>query len=414
MDRPLDEAFVRRRRRRTAAIAAGTVLGLAALIGLGNAWLRPGISRSRVRIATVTEGPIEASISASGTVVPEVERVVSSPVAARIVRIIRRAGDQLKAGDPIVELDTREAELAVARLDQYLAVKANQQARTRLALARSLADLTSRREIKALELESLRLQVERNQKLAASGLVSQEVLRQSEVNEARARIELEQIDAERAAAEQATRTEIEGLDLEMRTLRQERDEAGRQLDLAKTRAGAPGVLTWVPAEEGIAVRKGEIIARIADLTTFRVDATVSDVHAGRLRVGLPAEIRIGEDRLTGSISNILPKIENGIVTFSVRLDEKSSPLLRSNLRVDVVVVTGRKERVVKVPRGPFAGGDGARQVFVVSGNVAVRTAVELGLASYDDFEVVSGLKPGDRVIVSDMRDYLHLKEVRLR
>jgi len=414
MDRPLDEGYVRRRRQRTVAMTAGTIIGLVALIGLLNAWLRPGISRSRVRIAAVTEGAIEESISASGTVVPEVERVLSSPVDARIVRIIRRAGDELEAGDPIVELDTREAELSVVRLDQNLAVKANQQSRTRLALARSLADLTSRREIKALELESLRLQVERNHKLAEAGLVSKEVLRQSEVNQARAAIELKQIDAERVAAEQATTTEIEGLDLEMRTLRQERDEAGRQLDLARTRAGAPGVLTWVPAEEGIAVRKGEVIAKIADLTTFRVDATVSDVHAGRLRVGLPAEVRVGEGRLTGSISNILPKIENGIVTFSLRLDEKSSPLLRSNLRVDVVVVTGRKERVVKVPRGPFADGDGSRQVFVVSGNVAVRTAIELGLASYDDFEVVAGLEPGDRVIVSDMRDYLHLKEVRLR
>jgi HlyD family secretion protein len=399
---------------RAAVVTAVVLVGLAVLLGLGNAWLRPGVSRARVRIATASEGPIEATISASGTVVPEVERVISSPVDARIVRIIRRAGDRLTAGDPIVELDAREAELAVARLDQGLAVKANQQARTRLTLDRSLADLGSRRKIKALELESLRLQLAQNRKLSESGLVSSEVIRQSEVAEARALIELEQIDAERSSAEQATRTEIEGLDLEMRTLRQEREEAGRQLDLARTRAGSPGVLTWVPAEEGITVRKGEVIARIADLTTFRVEATVSDVHAGRLRVGLPAEIRIGDERLAGSVSTILPTIENGIVTFSVTLDEKSHALLRSNLRVDVVVVTGRKDHVVRIPRGPFAEGDGARQVFVVSGNVATRRPVELGLASYDDFEVVSGLGPGDRVIVSDMRDYLHLKEVRLR
>lgn len=414
MDRPLDETFVRRRRQRRLAIVAGSIAVLSAVVVLGNTWLRPGVSRSRVRIATVTEGPIEATISASGTVVPEVERVLSSPVDARIVRVIRRAGDELQAGDKIVELDTREAELAVVRLDRNLAVKANEQTRKRLALDRSLAELDSRRQIKALELESLRLGVERNRQLAESGLVSQEVLRQSEVNASRAVIELDQIDAERRAAMEATKTEIEGLDLEMRTLRQERDEAARQLDLARTRAGAPGVLTWVPTEEGIVVRKGEVLARIADLTTFRIDATASDVHAGRLRVGLPAEVRIGEDRLRGSISNILPTIENGIVTLSVTLDEKSHPLLRSNLRVDVLVVTGRKDRVTLLSRGPFAEGEGARLVFVVSGNIAVRKDIELGMASFDDFEVLSGLQPGDRVIVSDMRDYLHLKEVRIR
>ena len=73
------------------------------------AWLpgfiRPSVSRQRVRTARVTSGPIEAVITASGMVVPEAERALSSPVDARVLRILKRAGDPVAAGDPLVELD---------------------------------------------------------------------------------------------------------------------------------------------------------------------------------------------------------------------------------------------------------------------------------------------------------------------
>ena len=102
------------------------------------------------------------------------------------------------------------------------------------------------------------------------------------------------------------------------------------------------------------------------------------------------------------------------MTLQVALKDPSSPLLRSNLRVDVGIVTARKPRVVRIRRGPFATGEGAQQVFVVRGDRAVRTPVELGLASFDHFEVVRGLVPGDEAIISDMSDYTRLKEVRIR
>ena len=116
----------------------------------------------------------------------------------------------------------------------------------------------------------------------------------------------------------------------------------------------------------------------------------------------------------GTVSNVLPKVENGVMTIQVALANSRNPLLRFNLRVDVLIITARKSRVLRVARGPFADGAGAREAFVVRGASAVRTSVELGLASFDHFEVVKGLAEGDEVIVSDMRNYQHLREVRLR
>jgi HlyD family secretion protein len=414
MDRPIDATVQQQRRRRR----AGTATAVLATIVAALIWLpglvRPSVRRSAVRTAVTDAGPIESVITATGTVVPEVEQVVSSPVDARVLRILARTGAALKKGDPLVTLDVSEAQLTVDKLIEDEAIKENEQASTRLKLEKSLIDLNGKAEVKSLQLASLRSQLERDRQLAADGLLSQELLKKSELAVAQATIELKQLEGERDNARVANRTELDGLALEMSKLRKESREARRVLALATPRADRDGVLTQALTEEGVAIRKGDVIARVADLRSFRVDATVSDVHAGRLAPGLPVVVRLNDVALEGRVARVLPTIQNGAVTLHVALTNPSNPLLRSNLRVDVGIVTARKPRAVRIKRGPFATGEGVQQVFVVRGDRAVRTAVELGLASFDQVEVVRGLVEGDEAIISDMSDYMRLKEVRIR
>jgi HlyD family secretion protein len=95
------------------------------------------------------------------------------------------------------------------------------------------------------------------------------------------------------------------------------------------------------------------------------------------------------------------------------LAEPSHAGLRPNLRTDVLVITDRKPRALRVKRGPFAD-NAARQVFVIRGDRAVRVPIDIGLAGADDVEVVSGVSEQDEIIISDMKDYMHLAEVRIR
>ena len=413
VDRPLDPDITRRQTRRRLAMG-GTALSLAVV---GYLWLpgllSPSLRRDAIRTALVERGPVDATISATGVVVAEVEQVITSPVEARVLRVIERAGAKLAAGQPILQLDVSQARLTVETLSQDLAIKANAQLQTRLSLKKSLIDIEGRADVKALQLASFDAQFQRDRQLSAQGLLSQELLKKSELATAQAGIELKQLRAERDNAQEATRAELAGLDLEIAKLRGEEVEARRQLDLASPRADRAGVLTWVITEEGVSVTKGQALARVADFASFRVDANVSDVHAKRLVVGQPATVRIGEERLEGTVAAINPTVANGVITVAVALAERSSPLLRSNLRVDVEIVTARQPQTVRVRRGPFATGEGTQPVFVVRGTRAERQRVTFGIASVDFFEVTDGLMPGDEVVISDMRDYLRLERVRL-
>ena len=414
MDREIDPKERRRHLTKRWLIAAAVAAAGWLAISWGFGLIRPSIKRSMVRTAVVDQGPVDASLSSTGVVVPETEQVLSSPVDARLLRVVRKAGSAVKPGDPIVELDVSASVLTVEKLDQDLALKANQQARAKLSLENTLSELAAQVEVKKLQLESARLERERNRQLFEQGLVSEETLRKSEVAERQAGIELKRLEASRQNAEAATRAEQDGLALEMAKLQKDRAEARRVLDLATPRADRAGVVTWTPTEEGATIRKGDVIARLADLSAFRVDASVSDAYGSRLSVGQPVQVRVDDRMLDGQISDVLPTVQNGVITVRVALKERSSPQLRPNLRVEVFIVTGHRDRALRVRKGTSTSGEGVQQVFVVRGDRAERVRARFGIASFDFVEIIEGLASGDEVIVSDMADYVHLTSIRLR
>ena len=154
------------------------VAAVSAIYLLASGWIQPTIERSTVQIARVDDGPIEATMSASGTVVPEFEGVLSSPLDARVLKILKRAGSPVRKGEPIISLDVSESELAVERANQKLLQKGNEQEQKRLALDSKLVDLRKQKELKEVDVRSLGLTYEKQQRMREAGLNSAEQLRQ--------------------------------------------------------------------------------------------------------------------------------------------------------------------------------------------------------------------------------------------
>ncbi|HBL31304.1 MAG TPA: hypothetical protein DD490_31130 [Acidobacteria bacterium] len=415
MDREIEPSFRRRRIWRGAAWAVGGAALVAAVLLLLPGWLRPSVERDRLRTGRVDRGAVEGVLEASGTVLPAFEGVLSSPVEARIEKILKRPGEVVKAGDEILRLDTSVSRLNFERLQDQLAKKANEQLQLRLTLDKALGDLRGRIESGRLDVEAAEYRAEQNRKLRADGLVSEQTLRASEVEAKKARIELAQLEQSVRDAKRSTEAQLAGLDLDLAILRKDLEEARRQLDLAATQSDRPGVLTWVVPREGATIQRGEILARIADLDSYRVEATVSDVHASRLRPGLPVRLLLdGKPFVNGRLAQIDPTIENNAVKFTAELDDPRHAALRNNLGVDVLVVTEARPHVLRVPKGPFLQGGLTQRVFAVQGDRAVRKDVHIGAVGYDFIEILDGLAEGEEVILSDMKEFLHLQHVKLR
>ena len=414
MDREIAPEIRRRAlmRRVTVVLIALAALGfsLAATVE----WLRPSVRRRDIETAIVGRGNVEAVVQTSGIVMPEVEQAISSPVEARVLRVHRRAGDSISVGGELITLDTSATRLDLARLDEKVAQKANEHARLRLQIEENLDNLRAELEQKKLDGEMLRLKAEQSAELRKEGLVSgQEALLDATAAKKIA-IDIKQTEQKIARAVRSGEAQLSASALDASILQKERAESRRQLDLAMMRADRDGIITAIVQEEGATVRRGDILARIADLSSFRVVATVSDLYVPRLAPGMRVRVRVDEGTtVNGTVASIDPRIENGVARLHVALDRDAHARLRNNLRVDAFVVTSEKKGVLSVRRGTL-GQSAAEEVFVVRRGSLVRMPVRWGSVGQDKVEIVSGLQAGDEVVVSNMNDYDGLKEVRLR
>lgn len=414
MDRPLDTRERRHRLIRPVLFVTGGALAVVLALTLLAGWIRPGIRRADMITGRVERGPVEAVITATGIVNPEFEQLLISPVDTRVARILHHPGDSVATGEPIVELDRGAPEAELRKLDDQIALKRNAFDRARLRLESTLSDLRARRQVKELELKSLGFDVERNRTLLERGIVSRDAARAVETNAEKTTIEIAQIAESMERAQRDLKVELKGLELELSILRRDRGESCRRLERAAAGAGRAGVVTWVVPVEGGGVRQGEEIARIADLRSYRVVATLSDLHSGRVSRGQPVRIRVGNRLLAGQVAGVRPAVENGVITADIALVAPNDPGLRPSLRVDVYVITDRRDSALRLRRGAWVQVNGRPALFVVRGSRARRTPVEFGLVGSDSCEIVHGLSAGDEVILSDMSNYTQVHEVVIR
>jgi HlyD family secretion protein len=414
MDRPLDPQIRQRRRFRLWSRVALGVVAVTVLLALLAAWARPSLQRGRIRTAVVTTGPVESTLTASGTIVPEHEQVVSSPIDTRLLEVLVPPGSTVKRGDALVRLDVGETTLAFAKLEEQVELKHVESQSEGIANRQTLADLEAQRDIRKLEVKSGELTVERNQALFDKGIIAANDLRAASMELEKSRLELHRLEQLVLRAGEASEARIRKLELERSILGKERDEAARQLDLATARADRDGVVTYVLQDEGASVRRGDVLARVADLGSFRVEARIPDVRAASLTTGMQAHVAMGDTLLEGQVSRVLPEVQNGAITIVIDLVQRAHPGLRPNRSVDVHLVTARTERTLRVARGPVLHSGAGSAVFVVRGDSVVRTPVRLGIASFAAQEILEGLAEGDEVVISDMSDYAHVEEIKLR
>ncbi len=414
MDRELPAAQIRRDRLRRWArpLLALAIVGLG-LFGLGR-WLRPGVDSDRLRTAVVERGDLEVVVGATGTVQPASEQVLASRLEARVLAVHRTPGALLEEGDLILSLDPEAARRV---LDQIEAREEEARARRRELEAQAeeaVTDRETRRRIQELELEELIYLAEQQRQLFDEGLISEAALRASRTAVERARLELEALARGLEASRRSFAEQVRSLDAELQRLASEREAAAEGLASSEVRSPRAGVLTWVTEEEGVLVRPGDRLARIADLQRFRVEASTSDLHAARLHPGQAVRVKVGDVTLDGAIERVLPEVESGGVRFRVSLERADDPALRVNRRVEVLVITRRLDGVLTVDRGPFANGSGPQNVFVVVGDELRRRRVELGASGDRHIEVVRGLDEGEVVVVSDLRERMDQERLKLR
>lgn len=384
-----------------------------AVLALGYYGLRKVLSKSvkanDIRIATVERGDMQATLSASGTVIAASERVINAPVATEIQEVLLRTGADVKPGDLILKLDQEYTALEYEKLQDELSLRKNNIDKLELQYDKDLRDLDFEDQIKALQLSELEAQLTDQKRLLQVGGATAEEVEAADLQLKIARLEKQKLENELQYKRSVNGTDKKNLQLEFDIQAKRLKELKRKLSETEVKSPDHGVITWINEDIGKTVVVGEPLVKIANLERYKIEGTTSDRNSDQLQIGMSVEVRIGNEKLKGQINRVLPEIVNNTIRFYVSIDEASNSLLRPNMRTELYIITDKKSNVLKAKRGNALKGSKSQYVYKVEGNTAVKTRISKGLVSSDEFEIESGMDVGDKLIISDMKDYEHME-----
>lgn len=414
MDKEITGEVLHQRKRKTVWIIITSVAALVIAVWLLRGFLKSSIQRADFTTAVVQIGDIENTINASGEVLPEFEEIITSPINASIKSALMDAGNKVKAGQSILTLDKSSSQNAYDKLKFQLETKQNEISKLKLDLDKSFFDIKSNNDIKQLHISNLTDAVENAKRLFKAGGGTREGIEQAELNLQVAQLEKKQLENEIRNKQQTMQIEIKQAQIAEAIQLKDMTELQRKLNLANIVATRNGVITYVNKNIGANVIEGEPLARIADLSSFKIAGSISDNSLDQLHNGIPVIIRINDAQLRGHVANVSPSVQNSIISFEIQLDQRDNKLLRPNMKVDVFVITATHSHIMRVANGPTFKGPSVQDIFVIRNGKAERRTVHIGLTNFDFVEIKDGVKPGDVIITSDMSDYKNSSELTIK
>ena len=411
MDTAIEPSIINRRRKKTIFITFLAITVMIIAVMLLRTSLASSAKKSGITTAVVEKGNIENTINASGEILPEFEEIITSPINASIQNILLDAGTPVKAGQSLLSLDKSASQMEYEKQKFGLESKHNDLQKLRLELDKSFYDIKSNNNIKQLRINSLEADVENAKRLYKAGGGTREDVEKAELNLKVARLEKQQLENEIKTRQQTMQVQMREAGIAAAIQQNDLNELQRKLQLANIVAKRDGVVTWINKNIGAAVQDGEALARIADLGSFKVNGSISDSYLDQLRNGMQAIIRINENQVRGTVINIQPSVQNGVVQFNIQLDERNNKLLRPNMKVDVFLVTSSRANVLRVANGPAFKGTATQDIFVLQHGKASRRTVNIGMTNFDYVELKDNASVGDVIITSDMSQYKNSKEI---
>jgi HlyD family secretion protein len=411
MDKEITLEVSSQKRKKGAMIAIISIAVLVLLIVVLRGFIKSSIKRADITTATVEVGNIENTLNGTGEVLPEFEEIITSPINASIQSTLMSAGNRVKPGQSILTLDRSATQTEFDKLNFTLESKRNEISKLKLDLGKSFYDIQSNNDIKQLRISSLADAVENAKRLFKAGGGTREGIEQAELNLKVAQLEKKQLENEIKNKQQTMQIEMKEAQIAADIQENDLKALQRKLALANVVATRPGVITYVNKNIGANVHEGETLARIADLSSFKVLGSISDNSMDQLHSGIPVIVRINDTQLRGHVTNVSPSVQNSIISFDIQLDDRANKQLRPNMKVDVFLVTATHNKIMRVANGPAFKGPTVQDIFVISNGKAERRTVHIGLTNFDYVEIQDGVKPGDVVITSDMSEFKNSKEI---
>ncbi|HTC67559.1 MAG TPA: HlyD family efflux transporter periplasmic adaptor subunit [Candidatus Acidoferrum sp.] len=376
----------------------------------------PSVDRATVWTDEVKRGPMLREVRGLGTLVPEEIRWIPAQTESRVERIVVRPGAIVKPDTIILELsnpslqrDALDAEyqLKGAEADyENLKVQVNSELLNQKAQAASVRS----------EYEQAHLQHDVDDKLHQEGLGADVTAKLSKVKDEQLAIRAQLEDQRTLIANDSAVARLAAQRAHVDQQRALYQLRRSELEALHVRAGIDGVLQLLPVDVGQHVTPGTNLARVADPKKLKAEIKIAETQAKDAMIGQKATIDTRNGIVSGHVSRIDPSVQNGTVTVDVAIDQPLPQGARPDLSVDGTIEIENLKDVLFVGRPVHGQSDSTVGIFKLDddGTEATRVNVKLGRSSVNTIEIVSGLRVGDKVILSDMSAWDNFDRIRLK
>jgi HlyD family secretion protein len=400
-------------------LAVGAVLlAVASMAGIAVARLKPAappIDRASVWIDTVKRGRMLRDVRGQGTLVSEDLRWIPATTTGRVERILLRPGTRVAADSVILQLSNPSLEQELE--DAQLKLRAAEASLASLRVQLEDDELQQRATAATIEADYKKaaMQADVNEQLAAQRLVSELVLKQS-------KLDAEQLAVRTHIAQQQLAHTSESKSARLAERQSQVDQArafmalkAREVDALRVRPGVAGILQVVPVDVGQQVTPGTNLARVINPSRLMAEVKVPETQAKDVQIGQRATIDTHNGMVDGHVTRVDPSVQNGTVTVDVALDGTLPSGSRPDLSVDGTIELERLDNVLYVGRPAFGDENTSTTLFKMQPDgTAVRVEVKFGRSSVNSLEIVSGIREGDQVVLSDMSAWNEVDRVHIQ
>lgn len=395
--------------------AAGAIVILFLGYWLLTPWLSAerSVSGERLRIATVTRGPFERSISVQGTVDAVVRPTLYS-LSAGAITLRARAGDLVKKNQVLAEIENPELRNQLKQEQSRMQQVDNELERMRLSTRQQ--KLASAEEIALLEidlqaakreLERIEDAVKRNIMREMDQAIGRDALAAAEtrLHHRRARVKL---DGERLDFELLSKA------LEVDRQRLALGEIERRIDELLVLSPNNGLVGNVLVQDRDKVTLNQALMTVVDPSDFEVRVTIPETYADDLAPNMKAVINVQGQQIDGTMASVSPEVTDGHVEGRITLADGATNVLKQKQRLTVKIIIDYKNDALTVPRGPFLEDGAGRVAYVVDGSLASLQPITTGAVGVSQIEVLNGLAEGDQIIISSISGFEQAKTVLIR
>ena len=404
-----DIPLVRPKAKRRVAVVAIA----AAVVALG-AWALPqargllgagsSVSADRLGFDDVSRGPFVRDIQAEGRVVAAFSPTLFAPAAGAVTLQVH-AGDSVKEGQVLATIASPELAAKLAQEQSAADLLQTDTLRAKVEAGEQRGALQGARENAAIDVKAAETDLARQQKAFDAGAAAGMQVDHARDALEKARIALSHAEANLHAKDDALKFDVQSK--EQAHARQQLlvDDLKRQVTELAVRSPVDGQVGQLFVAERASIAKDAQLLTVIDLSQLEIEMQVAETFARDLAVNMPGEIAGNGQTWKARVSRISPEVVQNQVAARLRFDGAMPSQLRQNQRLSVRVLLDQRPDVLSVRAGSFIDESGGQYAYVVRDGVAVRTPVRLGARSVDRVEILSGLKAGDRVVVSGAENF---------